>query len=604
MNTYSSTTASNLHVTRNYNLSVTWEKHSPDGFERNVFKINNQFPAPLLEFDEGDKAIVIVNNNSPYALTLHWHGIEQLHTPWSDGVPGISQTPIQPGCSFTYRWTNTQHGPYFYHSHYAGQFNDGLYGPLIVHPKPGTAKPWRFISKDIKTINAIEKAEHDRLPLLLSDWRHGESTLLDEVAKEANADLLCMDSVLVNGKGKVSCLTPAEQQPLIGPGLTRALASVPNAKLTDKSCVPPEALKAFGPPFGIAAPDLELLADFPSIFYGCKATTARAEVTTIKQSVCDKETWQFFDMIGSFGMFAFMVSIDEVDAWIVSLDGNYIEPIPVDAMVIGNGQRFTVLARFKKAKRYTLRLSNLADPQILFGESVIDFQIEGKVQAKTPSKPYIDRRGNPVRGGVLIFDGGVAKPHPSTKIPATVDATYKVTMQLAGALQKWALNVTATPDVENIPTPYLFDPMPGLQDNHTITVPSAASWVDYIMQSAPFGPPHPMHVHGRHFYILGSGDGDFNWPTVAAAAAERPELFNLINPQLRDTYNTPISGPTGSWLAVRRASDNEGAWLLHCHIQSHVQGGMAMVIQDGTDSYPRIPDEYRNYQYGGSMGKK
>ncbi|KAJ5146427.1 Multicopper oxidase type 2 [Penicillium bovifimosum] len=46
-------------------------------------------------------------NSMPYNTTVHFHGIEQLNTPWSDGVPGLTQKPIQPGHSWTYRWTAT-----------------------------------------------------------------------------------------------------------------------------------------------------------------------------------------------------------------------------------------------------------------------------------------------------------------------------------------------------------------------------------------------------------------------------------------------------------------------------------------------------------------
>lgn len=37
----------------------------------------------------------------------------QYNTPWSDGVPGLSQKPILPGESFTYKWTATQYGTYW-----------------------------------------------------------------------------------------------------------------------------------------------------------------------------------------------------------------------------------------------------------------------------------------------------------------------------------------------------------------------------------------------------------------------------------------------------------------------------------------------------------
>jgi hypothetical protein len=39
---------------------------------------------------------------------------------------------------------------------------------------------------------------------------------------------------------------------------------------------------------------------------------------------------------------------------------------------------------------------------------------------------------------------------------------------------------------------------------------------------------------------------------------------------------------------------NPGAWMLHCHIQSHLNGGMAMVILDGIDVWPDVPEEYKN----------
>jgi FtsP/CotA-like multicopper oxidase with cupredoxin domain len=120
------------------------------------------------------------------------------------------------------------------------------------------------------------------------------------------------------------------------------------------------------------------------------------------------------------------------------------------------------------------------------------------------------------------------------------------------------------------------------------------SWVDYVMQVGPGQPPHPVHIHGRHFYVIGEGEGHFNWSTTAEAVLAVPEAFNLVNPPLRDTYPTPAA--TGeSWLVLRRPSDNPGVWLIHCHIQSHLQGGMSMVIQDGTDDLPQAPTDYKNW---------
>ena len=35
-------------------------------------------------------------------------------TPWSDGVPGLTQTPIEPGASYIYRFKAYPPGTYWY----------------------------------------------------------------------------------------------------------------------------------------------------------------------------------------------------------------------------------------------------------------------------------------------------------------------------------------------------------------------------------------------------------------------------------------------------------------------------------------------------------
>lgn len=68
----------------------------------------------------------------PFNTSIHFHGIEQHNTPWSDGVPGLTQKPIEPGRSWTYRWKATQYGTYFYHAHARSEMADGLYGAIWI----------------------------------------------------------------------------------------------------------------------------------------------------------------------------------------------------------------------------------------------------------------------------------------------------------------------------------------------------------------------------------------------------------------------------------------------------------------------------------------
>lgn len=112
----------------------------------NAWGYNGTSPGPTIEAVEGDRVRIIVENALPESTTVHWHG---LHVPIEmDGVPGISQKPIEPGESFTYEFDLKQHGTYFYHSHVmqAKQVGLGLMGFFIIHPK--NPPPEYMVNKD------------------------------------------------------------------------------------------------------------------------------------------------------------------------------------------------------------------------------------------------------------------------------------------------------------------------------------------------------------------------------------------------------------------------------------------------------------------------
>ncbi len=57
-----------------FELTLTWEKYSPDGFAREMILVNGQFPGPLLEINQGDEVQVVVHNQLPFNTTVHFHG--------------------------------------------------------------------------------------------------------------------------------------------------------------------------------------------------------------------------------------------------------------------------------------------------------------------------------------------------------------------------------------------------------------------------------------------------------------------------------------------------------------------------------------------------
>jgi bilirubin oxidase len=73
---------------------------------------------------------------------------------------------------------------------------------------------------------------------------------------------------------------------------------------------------------------------------------------------------------------------------------------------------------------------------------------------------------------------------------------------------------------------------------------------------------HPFHVHGTHFQVVASRDGDGEW-------REAPWLA------WKDTVNlTPYQR-----LKLRMVFREPGDWLFHCHIIEHEELGMMATIR-------------------------
>ena len=110
------------------------------GVKTDAWTYNGSLPGPLIRVRRGDRLIVRFSNQLPQPTTVHWHGVQvpiQM-----DGVPGISQPPVEPGGTFTYDFVVPDAGLFWYHPHVmsAAQVGFGLYGPLLVEDPADTVK--------------------------------------------------------------------------------------------------------------------------------------------------------------------------------------------------------------------------------------------------------------------------------------------------------------------------------------------------------------------------------------------------------------------------------------------------------------------------------
>lgn len=152
---------------KEYHLTIDEGMVNVTGKAVKRITVNGKFPAPLLEFEEGDDAVIHVHNNlKNQDSSIHWHGL--LLPGIMDGVPGFNGfNGIKPQGDFVYKFKVRQSGTYWYHAHSKGQEQDGLYGALVIYPK------------DKKPLAEHEKTERDYV-VMLSDFHDKTS---DQIQK-------------------------------------------------------------------------------------------------------------------------------------------------------------------------------------------------------------------------------------------------------------------------------------------------------------------------------------------------------------------------------------------------------------------------------------
>lgn len=139
-----------------YDLYVRDTVVSFTGKTRRAIAVNGQIPMPTLTFTEGDTAEIHLHNELDEATSLHWHGLFLPNK--EDGVPYVTQLPVKPHTTHVYRFAVKQHGTHWYHSHSELQEQIGMYGSMILNKKPGDPT----FRKGIDDLPAV--------PVILSEW--------------------------------------------------------------------------------------------------------------------------------------------------------------------------------------------------------------------------------------------------------------------------------------------------------------------------------------------------------------------------------------------------------------------------------------------------
>lgn len=147
-----------------YHLYVKDTLVTFSGKAKKAIAINGSIPAPALTFTEGDTAEIYVHNQMDVETSMHWHGVFLPNR--FDGVPYLTQMPIKPHSTYLYKFPVIQNGTYWYHSHTKLQEQSGMYGALIFKKKNEPDMP--------------------AIPVVLSDWTNMKPKEVDRSLHNAS----------------------------------------------------------------------------------------------------------------------------------------------------------------------------------------------------------------------------------------------------------------------------------------------------------------------------------------------------------------------------------------------------------------------------------
>jgi FtsP/CotA-like multicopper oxidase with cupredoxin domain len=324
------------------------------------------------------------------------------------------------------------------------------------------------------------------------------------------------------------------------------------------------------------------------MFSGCVPSQGPQEVFNVNAA----QQFVSWDLTSTAGVLELSFSVDEHVMWVYAIDGRYIQPRQVNALTIPNSNRYSVLVPLTQPRGdYTVRMVSASVQQILNTTAIMRYQ--GTPQLNRPSNPWITINNQNATVNTVFLNESLVTPFPVVVPSNNVAQTFFLHVSQVGTAYRWKLgNSSYGLDLEES-QPLLFNQTAIPSD--LIIRTNNNTWIDIVIQADTIlQPPHPIHKHSNKHFLIGQGNGAFNWTSVAQAIQVIPGSFNLATPQYRDTSNTPtpIAGPT--WMVMRYHVVNPGAFLMHCHIQVHQSGGMVLAMLDGVDAWPTIPPTYLN----------
>lgn len=522
--------------------------------KKRAIAVNGQIPMPTLTFTEGDTAEIYVHNEMNEETSLHWHGLFLPNQ--YDGVPNLTQMPIKAHSTYLYKFPIRQHGTHWYHSHTELQEQIGMYGAFIMNKR----KEW-----DIPT-----------LPVIISEWS-------DMKPEEIHRSLHNATDWFAIKKGTTQSYSEAIKSGHLKTKLTNEWKRMNAMDVSD----------VYYDNFLINGKNQN---EQPQFKAGHK----------VRLRIANAGASDYFWLTYAGGKIT-----------VVATDGNDVEPVEVDRLIIAVSETYDVVVTIPENKSYEF----LITPEDRTKSASLWLGSGEKVPAaKLPKLKYfagmkmmndmMDMKGNMIEMNGMLMQNQVMDMntvmYPEITGPEnpkdTMDSNKKMKdhagnqMQMNNGEHSMAgmdmdynstdiitlnygmLKATDKTTLPEGPLKELKFDLTGNMNRYVWSLDNkVVSETDKILikkgenvRIILFNNSmmrHPMHLHGHDFRVL-NGQKEY---------APMKNIIDIM-PMERDTIEFA-------------ASENGGDWFFHCHILYHMMSGMGRILRyENSPANPEIPN--------------
>lgn len=527
-----STTVSAQKVVR-YDLYVKDTLVHFAGKEKRAIAVNGQIPMPTLIFTEGDTAEIHVHNQLKEETSLHWHGLFLPNK--EDGVPNLTQMPIQPNTTHIYRFPIIQNGTHWYHSHSGLQEQIGMYGNFVMLKRPNDLSFRKGID-DLPT-----------LPIVLSEWTNLKPENIHRMLHNAN-DYPSLKKNSVQSYGEAISA---------GHFKTKLQNEWKRMMAMDVSDVYYEKI------FMNGHPSSELKSISGNELKGGDKVRLR---------ISNGGASSYFWLTYAGGKIT-----------VVANDGNDIEPVEVDRLIIAVSETYDIIVNIPADKTAYEFLATTEDrtnsASIYIGNGIKQLQsplprlkyFEGMKMMNDMMKMNgeLDDMGmamslNQMDMNVVMYPEitGDAKPKQDDNDPNRYNANALGDIVTLNYAMLKSPTITALP--KEAPVKELYFKLSGNMNRYVWSLDNkVVSEADKILIKKGENVRiilyngsmmrHPMHLHGHDFRLL-NGQG------------QNAPLKNIVDVMPMETDTLEFN------------ANVEGDWFFHCHILYHMMSGMGRVL--------------------------